>query len=286
VNYFPFNRKLVIDYKVDDKHLSITGLFITEVLKTATNQAGELIPDEITNPQLLNPDYLMRGRLEELNQSAFRHLTEKKWGPDQIRNGLTVIRTYLWDYWTEFTNYYLEENETEDDFYTGSQAGNKGPKSFRTWMNNSDPIFPLEYAPDDWMDSTDWADKKPSSWLDIYALVSLWSVDEAIVYLNSNDVFKATVWQERASILNLFFTLKNPVGKPGAAGKAKTYDPLKELVRELVTVKNYPSRRNAAMSIAPAIVAKSKELNMYFSKDNAPLTIAKWLKEMGLPKKI
>lgn len=278
-------------YVSEKGQLSITGQFITELFNHGINEKGELDPDhvdEVANPQILRPDYLMRGRLEELNHSAFWHLANQSWSSDQILNGLKAVRAYLWTYWDEFI--YLGPREMKSDFYTGAEANDVGPKSFRTWVNNSDPLFPLEYAPDDWFDSEEWADKKPSSWKEIYALVSLWLIDESVLYLNSNDVFKASVWLDRASISNLFFTFDtsgpaNLIQKMGGQSRAKKYEPLKELLKEMVSAKEWPNRSEAARRITPAIIARGKELKVFLSETDPELRVYRWLTEMGLPKK-
>lgn len=64
--------------------------------------------------------------------------------------------------------------------------------------------------------------------------------------------------------------------------KAK-YQPLKELAAKLVKEKNFKSRRNAAITISPEIVAESKKLGISLSEQQAEITITNWLKEMGLP---
>jgi hypothetical protein len=74
--------------------------------------------------------------------------------------------------------------------------------------------------------------------------------------------------------------------KKGAIAKRAKYEPLKELAKKLVDEKNFKSRRQAAMIIAPQIIAESEKLNMSLSKTQAEITIASWLKEMGLPAKI
>lgn len=283
MNYFPFNRELVTNYVSDKGHFTITGLFITEVFKISTNEAGEFDPDEIINPQVLRPEYLMRERLDELNDSAFRHLSQNSWTHDQILHGLQVVRDYLWDYWESFI--YFDPGEKESAFYTGSQAAALGPKSFKTWKNNSDPLYPFEWAEEGWFDGEHWKDKKPKSWLDIYALLSLWSIDESTMYLNSNDVFKAIAWLERASLSNFFFTVTDKMGKGGGDGKANTYDPLRHRVRafaeELKSNGKWKSRRNTAMTIAPEIVEMSMKLGLNMSEQQAPITIDGWLKKMG-----
>lgn len=299
VNYFPFDRELVTKFESDHGYLTITGQFITELVNFGINEDGELeddLVDYVANPKYLRPDFLMRDRLDELHEDAFRHLAQNSWAPHEILYGLRVVRDRLWAYWTEFVE--SDSYESPNNFFTGSQAKELGPKSYRTWMTCSDPIFPIfsiKERNENWIKGPEWVDKKPKSWLDIYALVSLWSVDESIIYLNSNDVFKANVWQERATILNVFFAYESPgsfVRNGGKGGKnaAKRFDPLKERVKEfaeqLKSTGRWKSVRNTAITIAPEIVENSNKLGLNMSPQQAPLTIRDWLNEMGFNEKI
>ena len=83
------------------------------------------------------------------------------------------------------------------------------------------------------------------------------------------------------------YVLKSNSSKAGKA-KAARYKPLKELAKTLVETGNYKSRRNAANIIAPKILEAGLKLNppVRLSEHQAELTIALWLKEMGLPLKI
>lgn len=67
----------------------------------------------------------------------------------------------------------------------------------------------------------------------------------------------------------------------GGKKRDALYEPLRELAKDLVRNKNYKSRRNAAMSIAPEIIKRSKELGLNMSEAQAPITISDWLKDMG-----
>ena len=71
--------------------------------------------------------------------------------------------------------------------------------------------------------------------------------------------------------------------KKGGIGKSAKNQPLKELAATLVNARKFTSRRNAAKTITPEILAKSLELGIALSKDQAEQTITGWLKEMGLP---
>ena len=65
-------------------------------------------------------------------------------------------------------------------------------------------------------------------------------------------------------------------------GKARDalYEPLREFAKKLAQEKNYKSKRNAAMSIAPHIIERSKQLGLNMSEAQAPITIAGWLKDI------
>lgn len=74
--------------------------------------------------------------------------------------------------------------------------------------------------------------------------------------------------------------------KKGALGKNAKYQPLKDLAKILVNASNFASRRSAAMTIKPEIIAESKRLGVGLSEVQAEITITGWLKEMGLPANI
>lgn len=69
----------------------------------------------------------------------------------------------------------------------------------------------------------------------------------------------------------------------GASARNATYEPLRRMAKELVNLRNFRSRRNAAMSIKSAIIAESKKLNIPLSESQAEITITGWLSDMGLP---
>jgi len=81
-------------------------------------------------------------------------------------------------------------------------------------------------------------------------------------------------------------SIVSETGKKGGAAKKAKYLPLKELAKKLCNEKNFKSRRNAAITIMPEIIAESKRLGIALSTNQAENTITKWLKEMGLPANI
>jgi len=135
----------------------------------------------------------------------------------------------------------------------------------------------------------------PWTYAELYVLLSLWMIDESAVYLNQGNIHKATFWLVRAiekfsfrsglEDSDLAFA-KKELAKLGGTAKNKRYDPLKKLVIERVNTKNYPSRRNAAISLTPEVLEKAKELGIYLSADQAVITITSWLKAVGLPANI
>ena len=76
------------------------------------------------------------------------------------------------------------------------------------------------------------------------------------------------------------------LAKQGAIAKNTKYDLLKELAISLVNEKKFKSRRNAVMTIKPAILAESKKLGIGMSEAQAEITITGWLKKLGLPANI
>lgn len=75
----------------------------------------------------------------------------------------------------------------------------------------------------------------------------------------------------------------------GASKRDAKFEPLRTLARELASEKSngkpYPSKRNAALSIKPAILAKAHELAIKLSADQAERTITGWLDGMSFGSK-
>lgn len=65
----------------------------------------------------------------------------------------------------------------------------------------------------------------------------------------------------------------------GKAKAAKYFDPLKTLAFDLASIKNYPSKNQAAQDIAPQILAESRKLGLTLSKNRIVKTITEWLAE-------
>lgn len=100
-----------------------------------------------------------------------------------------------------------------------------------------------------------------------------------------SQVCDATYWLAvlKTSILSdkLTPTSINSVATAGGKGRDALYEPLRDLANKLAQEKNFKSRRNAAMSIAPQIINRSKELGLNMSEAQAPITISGWLKDKG-----
>jgi hypothetical protein len=65
--------------------------------------------------------------------------------------------------------------------------------------------------------------------------------------------------------------------RAGAMKRAEKYKPLRDFVLERVGQKNYPSRRNAALSLRKEVLDLAKTLNIGLSVDQAEKTITGWL---------
>jgi hypothetical protein len=76
------------------------------------------------------------------------------------------------------------------------------------------------------------------------------------------------------------------LARKGAKSRSENYEPLRMMARDLVSARSFKSRRNAAKTIAPDIIAEGKKIGVVLSEDQAELTISKWLKDMCLPANI
>lgn len=124
------------------------------------------------------------------------------------------------------------------------------------------------------------------------AVAALFCFDRAIASNSRNRFQVASDWLESADELYFYSSreqnrtekqIRREIAFKGGMAKKAKYKPLKELAEKLVNAKNFKSRRNAAKTIAPEIVTESEKLGIALSKDQAEITIYKWLKEMGLP---
>jgi hypothetical protein len=291
INY-PFNRITKADFFQSKDVVTITGQLITEAfVRPSSSEEEDDKWIEDLNPQVLEVSYLLRYELETLSDQSIYFLTQKKKRSfDEILRAAQVIREEIWtqnDEWISSGDF----EGAPTDYYTGAQAQEIGPKSYRTWSIYSDPGSALETVPDDWLDQKIWQVSKPWTWLEIYAVLCLWMIDESTVYLNLNNPHKASIWLMRASNeMHSVWLTDSPsedagktLARRGGLGKKAKYQPLKDLVIERVGSKKFHSRRNAAYSLAPEVVAKARELEIGLSEQQAPITITKWLKEFGLP---
>lgn len=265
INY-PFNRIIKNNFFGSDAVVTITGQFITEKFLQPTSpedwdDADQWI--EKLNPQVRETSYLLRHELDELSTQAIYYLIEnKKRSFEEILRAAQVMREEIWKSWDEWIS--SEDFEGEpSDYHTGSQAEAIGPTSYRAWSFCSDPEVCLEGMPEDWLDQKIWRVSKPWTWAEIEMILCIWMIDESAVYLNLNNPYKASVWLARATrhrYLSLWLNddsladAKKSLASLGGHGKKAKYQPLREFVVERVNSKNYPSRRNAAISLAPEVV--------------------------------
>ncbi|PRF63149.1 hypothetical protein C6Q09_26870 [Burkholderia multivorans] len=75
-------------------------------------------------------------------------------------------------------------------------------------------------------------------------------------------------------------------GKAGSTARNEKYDALRQFARELAKKGGYPSKRNAALSIKPMVLAKAKaDGKVNLSEAQAERTITKWLDGMTFARK-
>ncbi|KAJ3473181.1 hypothetical protein NLI96_g13098 [Meripilus lineatus] len=84
----------------------------------------------------------------------------------------------------------------------------------------------------------------------------------------------------RARVPTLFENVISNRGQAGAKKRDAKFVPLRNLARELAAKKNYPSKRNAALSIKDEVLASAKDHEINLSADQAERTITRWLDGM------
>ena len=311
LNNYPFNRRIIAsDTLGQEKHeedkFTITGQLLTEgwIIPSLSQCCDPQFDEnacEALNPQQLEPDFLLRNELKNLSSFFFRYLKKDgKRSLNEILNAALILREAIWNYWDERLDELGPEddddssNSNPSDYFTGAQAEHVGPKSYWAWLLFSSPDDALQNMSDDKLDKIKWMEDGYWSGPEIYVLLSLWEIDESAVYLNKGNPYKATAWLVRAMDNKSGVYLHKGCGSPfddakkkfarlGGHGKKEKYRPLKEFMIEKVNSRNYPSRRNAALSLKAEILMKAKELGIGLSEQQAGITIASWLKECGLP---
>ena len=104
--------------------------------------------------------------------------------------------------------------------------------------------------------------------------------NEAWSFVSDAQYWSGVVFQTILSGRNLIDALADRSRSGGKARSAK-YEPLREMVKNLVAERQYPSARNAAKNIAPSIVARSIGLGIPFSEMQSEETVKTWLKDIG-----
>lgn len=75
------------------------------------------------------------------------------------------------------------------------------------------------------------------------------------------------------------------MAKAGARGRDNNYKPLRDFARSEVAKRNFPSRRNAALTLKPSVLALAKELEVALSEQQAERTITGWLADIPFARK-
>lgn len=292
---YPFCRTVNSKFNQSENILSITGQLITEKFEPRELSEPSHV-FETRNPQVLEISYLLRYELENIFSRSLSDLLEQKnRSIEDILRAATIVREMMWEQWEEMKNLAYLEGDDCSHYFTGVDAEAFGTKSLRAWAIYSDPFGHLESAPKDWLEQKIWRVNTPYTWGEILLILSLWAVDESAVYLNRGNPYKASTWLVRAieytylakeDQIDLLGAAKKSLASSGGIARRNKYQPLKDFVLEKVKLKNYPSRRNAALSLAPEVINKARELNIGLSAQQAEITITNWLKQYGLPANI
>lgn len=223
MNNFPFNRELInsegpiskrrqipkgtiserkqiiaVDLNQYKSIVTITGQFITEAWKLPA-EPYHYYPDEAF-PQTFKEAYLIRYELEKLSQSILTFLiSEKNRSFEEIVKAAQIVRDEIWRHWSDGVAYYKDNEDgiSYTDYFTGSEAEEIGPKSYRIWSLTSEII--LDDLPDDWLKQDIWLFGESWKFSEIEAVIALWCIDEAALYVNLGQPYKAAIWLNRAN---------------------------------------------------------------------------------------
>lgn len=100
---------------------------------------------------------------------------------------------------------------------------------------------------------------------------------------------RAYFWLGRARQVSYLPTtvkrLASTGGRKGSNKRNERYEPLRKLARELAAAGNYPSKRNAALSVRERVLKESIALKVNMSEAQAETTITGWLDGMTFTRK-
>lgn len=223
MNNFPFNRELInsegpiskrrqipkgsiserkqiiaVDLNQYKSIVTITGQFITEAWKFPA-EPYHYYHDEAF-PQTFKEAYLIRYELEKLSESILTFLIrEKNRSFEEIVKAAQIVRDEIWRHWSDGVAYYKDNEDgiSYTDYFTGSEAEEIGPKSYRIWSLTSEII--LDDLPDDWLKQDIWLFGESWKFSEIEAVIALWCIDEAALYVNLGQPYKAAIWLNRAN---------------------------------------------------------------------------------------
>jgi hypothetical protein len=95
-------------------------------------------------------------------------------------------------------------------------------------------------------------------------------------------VAKLAVAHEQNAAQRAAQRYRTDTARKGAEANNARWFPVKKRACDLALAQPFPSRRNAAHSIAPAVIDFAKSRGLGLSASQAPKTIDGWLKEAGL----
>ncbi len=75
------------------------------------------------------------------------------------------------------------------------------------------------------------------------------------------------------------------MARAGAKGRDSKYQPMRDFARAEALKRNFPSRRNAALTLKPNILEMSKKLGVNLSEQQAEKTITGWLSDIPFASK-
>lgn len=209
INY-PFNR-IIIKSENLSQQSGVARLLEVPLEIPSEKQitiTGQLLICEIMGSSL-EPSSLVRIQLHYLQSTSFSYLNvTRKRALNDILRASQVIREVIWDRWDElfFFDAEREDDEEHPSYFTGSQAEIIDLENYRDWLTYTDPLFivnDIECYLGNWLKAKIWKIDEPWTWPEIYALLSLWTIDESAVSLNMGNPYKAAIWLMRTNECNL-----------------------------------------------------------------------------------
>ncbi len=252
--HYPFNRAFTLLQNVTLGELTISGKHII----------AKFFED--AEKEEFHESYPLRHELALMNRSVVASLKRNNRSTSEIIYAANTLKESFWWALDGIKASYDDEelsDELIEDYNTGSTAPEKKNQNLRHWEIYSNPLNILEVLPDNWLNTVDlWGTKETCTWKEVYAVMTLLSVDESVDYISNGVPYKASSWAIRAGLFIELSGLRfqDEKNSPLSAYSIEAADvrhaqnrAMKKKGIDLYLEKKWSSRAEAARRISPQV---------------------------------